>query len=156
DAVDLILEFRSGVVASLHLNYLDAVYGRTISVATTQAVVEADFAARKRTLCNLDEEMVREFDSDRNLMYVRELNHFLDVIEGKARPIAPLSDGVRALEVARAARDRGPVVEFPRRGPKLERVSVVLQARLGSSRLPGKVLMPGAGKSMLAHQVERL
>lgn len=34
--------------------------------------------------------------------------------------------------------------------------AVILQARMGSSRLPGKVLAPIAGRSMLAHCVERL
>ena len=34
--------------------------------------------------------------------------------------------------------------------------AVVLQARMGSTRLPGKVLMPIAGRSVLAHCVERL
>lgn len=35
-------------------------------------------------------------------------------------------------------------------------VGAVIQARLGSSRLPGKVLLPLAGKPVLAHVVERL
>jgi spore coat polysaccharide biosynthesis protein SpsF len=33
---------------------------------------------------------------------------------------------------------------------------IVLQARMGSSRLPGKVLAPLAGRTMLAHCIERL
>ena len=31
-----------------------------------------------------------------------------------------------------------------------------IEARMGSSRLPGKVLLPALGKSMLMHLVERL
>lgn len=34
--------------------------------------------------------------------------------------------------------------------------AIVLQARMGSSRLPGKVLAPISGRSVLAHCVERL
>ncbi|MGZ3476188.1 MAG: cytidylyltransferase domain-containing protein, partial [Polyangiales bacterium] len=33
---------------------------------------------------------------------------------------------------------------------------VVIQARTGSSRLPGKVLLPLAGKPLLARMVERV
>lgn len=36
------------------------------------------------------------------------------------------------------------------------RVAAVIQARLGSSRLPGKVLIPVAGKPVLTHIIERL
>ena len=32
---------------------------------------------------------------------------------------------------------------------------IVVQARAGSSRLPGKVLMPLAGRTVLAHVIER-
>ena len=36
------------------------------------------------------------------------------------------------------------------------RAAIVVQARMGSSRLPGKSLAPIAGRSLLAHVVERL
>ncbi|MCH7505462.1 hypothetical protein IID04_07530 [PVC group bacterium] len=35
-------------------------------------------------------------------------------------------------------------------------ISATIQARMGSSRLPGKVLMPICGKPMLALQIERI
>lgn len=36
------------------------------------------------------------------------------------------------------------------------RIVGIIQARMGSTRLPGKVLMPVAGKSLIAHQIDRL
>ncbi len=33
---------------------------------------------------------------------------------------------------------------------------LIVQARMGSTRLPGKVLMPAGGKPMLAHQIDRM
>ena len=37
-----------------------------------------------------------------------------------------------------------------------QRVIGIIQARMGSTRLPGKVLMQVAGKSLIAHQIDRL
>lgn len=36
------------------------------------------------------------------------------------------------------------------------RIIGIIQARMGSTRLPGKVMLPVAGKSLIAHQIDRL
>src|SRR5438034_538921 len=86
DVLDLIVEFRTGVVASLHLNYLDPVYRRTVSVAGDQAVVEGDFARRQVAVRGRHAVVTTDnFPDDRNAMYVRQLEYFLGVVRGEAR-----------------------------------------------------------------------
>jgi spore coat polysaccharide biosynthesis protein SpsF len=158
DVCDLSIEFRSGVVANLHLNYLDPTYRRSFLLSGDQASLEGFFGLRTLTKRTADGK-IEEIDlsaHDKNEMYVDQMRHFLDVVQRKARPIFTLADSTTNLEVALDARDRGPYVVFPRRGALLEKVPAVIQARLGSTRLPGKVLKTAAGKTMLELLVERL
>ena len=39
---------------------------------------------------------------------------------------------------------------------KLVKIGVITQARTGSNRLPGKILLKAAGKTLLAHHLQRL
>lgn len=171
DVADLTIEFRSGVVATIHVDYRDPVYRRSAWVSGDRATLEVDFAARTATLRapqksgqDADQPLSRRltFVDDRNAMYLRELGHFLAVVEGREPPEADLGDGIAALELALDARDRAPILEFPRRrlvdesGRPIDKLPIVLQARLGSKRLPGKVLLPAAGRPMIEHLVERL
>lgn len=169
DVADLTIEFRSGAVVTVHLDYRDPVYRRHAWVSGDRATIEADFAARTVTLRprqDADQPLSQRltYADDRNAMYVRELRHFLAAVEGREPPVADLDDGIAALELALAARDRAPLIEFypgktrhvDRDGGPLGKLPIVLQARLGSKRLPGKVLLPAAGRPMLEILVERL
>src|SRR3989304_2999870 len=40
---------------------------------------------------------------ERNSMFVDEMRHFLDVVQGEAQPMVTLDDGVKALEIAHQA-----------------------------------------------------
>jgi predicted dehydrogenase len=41
---------------------------------------------------------------ERNDLFVEQLRHFLDVARGRAAPLCTLQDGIRALELALAAK----------------------------------------------------
>jgi spore coat polysaccharide biosynthesis protein SpsF len=122
----------------------------------SEAVVEGDFARRSVVLRTRDGAEERlDFAHDINAMYVSEAEHFLTMVRGD-RGTAAVEDDLRALELALAARDHGPVFSLPRQSPRLERIPVVIQARMGSTRLPGKVLMKTVGQTMFSLLVERL
>ena len=80
-------------------------------------------------------------------MYVPELKHFKDGIENKLQLINQLPEAKEVLKHALNLRDFGktPII-----------IGALVQARMASTRLPGKVLLPLNGMPMLAFQIARL
>ena len=73
-------------------------------------------------------------------------------------PRRPLDDQLRVVGVPRGRAHRPGTLSAVggRGGGVSEGAAIVLQARMGSTRLPGKALAPIAGRSILAHCLERL
>lgn len=42
---------------------------------------------------------------ERNDMFLDEMRHFLEIMEGKATPLCSLEDGIRVMEIVLAARE---------------------------------------------------
>jgi predicted dehydrogenase len=109
--------------------------GRLIPVAVHQDYVQRPPARSCQVIgdagkvhVDLIEHSLRRWDDRGNLvehlelknfhrdeLYLREMKHFLDCVEGKAEPIAPLSEGISGVEIALAARESmeaGRIVEL--------------------------------------------
>ncbi|WP_372984389.1 cytidylyltransferase domain-containing protein [Microbacterium sp.] len=68
-----------------------------------------------------------------------------------------LRRGALAPHPPRAHRRPGrPGRRVARQGSPLTRIGIITQARMTSTRLPGKVLIPAGGRSMLDHHIDRL
>jgi len=158
DVADLVIEFRSGVTAAIHLNSRDPAYRRRASVSGDNAIIEADFGERSVTIRRqgVTPESLAFKSTDANAMYVAEMKYFLDLVAGRVPPVSTLAEGLDVMKLALDARDRGPVVAMPRTVPPLRTVPIIVQARMGSTRLPGKVLMKAAGMTMLEVLITRL
>ena len=44
---------------------------------------------------------------DRNDLFIEEMEHFIDVINGQAEPVCSLDDGIKALELSVQAKVKG-------------------------------------------------
>jgi predicted dehydrogenase len=112
DFAEAILAFIDGPYASVHLDYNQQPASHWLEIVGEKGTIgwnNADGGVRwwSGETGNWQTVSVPE-DFERNTMFVDEMHHFMDVVQGKARPICSLTDGVRVLEIAlgvkRAAR----------------------------------------------------
>jgi predicted dehydrogenase len=108
DTAEILLEFERGVHASVHLNYLQRPPRHTLEIVCTGGTIR--WQADKRSAQTWDDRIeewqnldgVEQFE--RNTMYLAEMRHFIDVVEGRAEPLCTLDDGVEALRIALMAK----------------------------------------------------
>lgn len=107
---ELLLEHESGVVSSVHLNFIQRDYRRGCEVVGTTGTIYWDFTAPCVALA--DGKGRRTVDLPRdwpaNQMYVDELSHFLECVSTRRQSAAPLEAGKAALDIALAARAHSP------------------------------------------------
>jgi predicted dehydrogenase len=105
---ELLLEHESGVLSSLHLNFVQRDYRRCCQVIGERGTIYWDFAEGVVRVHGEDgAERLREgqpAEWDVNDMYLDETRHFLDCVRSRAVTVNPLTGGVAALRIAAAAR----------------------------------------------------
>jgi len=108
DTVQVTLRFKSGVVGGVHLDYVQRPPRHTLSLVGQDGTIEWDghsgiarvYDASHRTW----DEAAPPPGFERNTMFLEEMTHFLNCIQGKEQPICTLEDGERALKIALAAK----------------------------------------------------
>lgn len=106
DTAEIILQFSNGALGSIHLDMVQRSATRTCRISGTEGTITWDwdshrvsfFDAGKRTWQDLNP----AGDIDRNQMYLAELRHFLDCVNGNATPLIDGNDARRVLEIALA------------------------------------------------------
>jgi predicted dehydrogenase len=120
DTAQITLEFRSGLTAQIHLDYVQRPPARTCHIVGEAGQILWDYFGSGVTLYEVGREAWETFPVDagleRNDLYLSELAHFLECLAGRAQPVVPLASGRRTLEVALAARasaDKGEFMWLP-------------------------------------------
>lgn len=120
DTAEILLDFEAGSIGSIHLDYIQRTLGRSCKVIGEGGTIKWDFSEDKLELFEVSDPQWQVFNDvgfDRNTMYIEEMRHFLDCIEGRVEPIVDLEQGVENLRIALAAResaDSGRVIEISR------------------------------------------
>ena len=120
DTAQITLEFRSGLTAQVHLDYIQRPAARSCHVLGEEGQLVWDYFGQGVTLYEASTREWRTVPAqpgqERNDLYVSELKHFLDCVNSRSEPMTPLSSGRRVLEVALAARqsaEKGELVSVP-------------------------------------------
>jgi predicted dehydrogenase len=108
---EILLRHDTGVLASIHLNFVQRDYHRGCQVIGSEGTIYWDYAERKTRLYGADGAVSRTIeeplDDDVNRMYLDEMRHFLQAANRRVPTCNPLGAGRTTLELALAARSAG-------------------------------------------------
>ncbi len=108
DTAEVLLAFREGPLVSVHLDYNQRPATHWLEIVGTKGTLrwEAEHGGVRWWAADLREwrEVTPPAGFDRNHMFLKEMAHFVEVVEGRAEPRCTLQDGARALEIVIAAK----------------------------------------------------
>lgn len=107
DQAEIGLEFNSGALASVHLDYLQHPPAHWLEVTCTLGSLRWDAQSGTLRVNKAGGGSEQEFPApvgfERNDLFLAQTKHFIEVVMNKATPLCTLTDGRRALEIALAA-----------------------------------------------------
>jgi predicted dehydrogenase len=106
DTAEIGLQFASGVLGSIHLDYNQRPPSHWVEMIGTQGTIRWDNADGATRLYRAEAGQWETYPApeafERNHLFLDLMRHFLEVASGKAEPLCTLNDGIRALRLALA------------------------------------------------------
>ncbi len=107
---EILLRHESGVLSSLHLNFLQRDYKRSCQVIGSEGTIYWDFKKRQIKVFGDDGELMkRQGEPDGwqlNQMYVEEIKDFLQSVETLRPPVNSISNSLDTLKIALAVKSK--------------------------------------------------
>ena len=108
DNADLLLRFDYGAVANVHLDYLQRTYRRSCELIGEDGVIVWDYISQLVRVYGKEDRRAEDYqesiNAELNVMYVEELRHLVDCIEGRATPELDAAGGRAVLAIALGAK----------------------------------------------------
>jgi predicted dehydrogenase len=108
DVAEILLDFESGAIGSVHVDYVQRVPTRGCQIIGDEGTIVWDDSAGEVRLFEVKDSEWQTFHQkgfERNDMYVAEMKHFLDCLEGHDSPVVDIREGAEVLKIALAARE---------------------------------------------------
>ena len=103
DTADVVFNFQSGVAGTLHLDYFCQPKQHEINIICSEGTIFWSYETSNVVASHANGEesvFTAPLDYERNNMYQEEMKHFIDCMDGKAKPPCTYEDGKRALKLA--------------------------------------------------------
>jgi predicted dehydrogenase len=106
DTAEIGLHFKSGVLSSTHVDYVQRPGQHTLQIIGTEGSITWDNATgiakcfQPNTEQWIESSLPAGFE--RNFLFMDESRHFLDIVNQKASPICSLEDGIAAIQLTEA------------------------------------------------------
>lgn len=107
--VEAVLRFRSGLLASVHLDYLQRPPEHSLEIVGENGRLRWDGRTGDLEVglspAWISQRQPVPAGFERNDLFVAEMKHFLQIASGGASPVCTLEDGIRAQEIIERIRD---------------------------------------------------
>lgn len=107
DSAEIILQFSTGVIGSVHLDYYRRPGVHHLEMTGSNGVLTWDNADGTVQIIRpggLDKQIYPAPEGfERNTLFIDEMKNFIDVISKRADPVCSLIDGIRSLQLVQGA-----------------------------------------------------
>lgn len=104
EGVEILLKHKSGIVSNIHINFYQKPYYRNCQIIGTEGTLYWDFMIPEIKIMTKDKNEIFKLGNDPmellDRSYSDQMNHFIEVVSGKAVPAANLSNGIEDVRTA--------------------------------------------------------
>jgi len=106
DTAEVLLKFRSGTIAGVHLDFIRRDYSRNCELIGEEGSIVWSYPEALVKVYSAKSKRWRavKVGTDPSEMYLQETKHFIRCIEGKEKPLIDGKEGKKTLEIALAAK----------------------------------------------------
>lgn len=106
DIAEIFLKFKSGIIAQIHLDYIQRTYRRYYEFIGEKGIIIWDYIRQSVQLyskkTNQGQFFQESINTNREIMFINEVKHFINCIAGKDKSINDISFAKNVLRVALA------------------------------------------------------